>query len=441
MNLTEFVNKHIGKKVDFDGAFGAQCFTKNHYVLMGDWTYKPIQDVKVGDKVVGVDNKINTVVHTFVNEKDIVHIQTDLVDFFVTEEHPFYFANGDFLPAVYLTKEKPQLFDRENYIESGLTDNELRFFGFWLGDGNIAKHHDNKVDEIRITYGIKKRDFIKNLNLTGSEREHHETINAFVAGLLKREHEKLADIILRYCSEEKKLPLIFSNREYSLILEGFINADGSKKRKGYVISNTNLSLLYSLQAICIKLGYDTKTIRKAERHSVPIINGKVVKSVKPIYRLTINKKSRRTIKTKILERNRALVYNIETDGTHTYICNNYKVHNCVDLFRQYCKDVLRAGHTGAVEGAKDLFLRYADLPAECKYFDRISNTIPKIGDVLVWGATDKNKYGHVAICIGFDNENLIVFEQDGFKQDGAKLSVRTTKNLLGVLRFNGGSVL
>lgn len=114
---------------------------------------------------------------------------------------------------------------------------------------------------------------------------------------------------------------------------------------------------------------------------------------------------------------------------------------CVDLFRQYCKDVLRAGHTGAVEGAKDLFLRYADLPAECKYFDRISNTIPKIGDVLVWGATDKNKYGHVAICIGFDNENLIVFEQDGFKQDGAKLSVRTTKNLLGVLRFNGGSVL
>ena len=114
---------------------------------------------------------------------------------------------------------------------------------------------------------------------------------------------------------------------------------------------------------------------------------------------------------------------------------------CVDLFRQYCKDVLRAGHTGAVEGAKDLFLKYANLPAECKYFDRISNTNPKIGDVLVWGATEKNKYGHVAVCIGFDNENLIVFEQDGSKQDGAKLSVRTTKNLLGVLRFNGGSVL
>lgn len=115
---------------------------------------------------------------------------------------------------------------------------------------------------------------------------------------------------------------------------------------------------------------------------------------------------------------------------------------CTDLFRQYCKDVLRAGHTGAVEGAKDLYLNYANLPAECKYFDRISiqNGSPEIGDVLVWGATSKNKYGHVAICLGYDSVNdvIVVFEQDGFKQDGAKVAVRKRDNLLGVLRFHGG---
>lgn len=115
---------------------------------------------------------------------------------------------------------------------------------------------------------------------------------------------------------------------------------------------------------------------------------------------------------------------------------------CVDLFRQYCKDVLRAGHTGAVEGAKDLFLKYADLPAECKYFDRITNATPQIGDVCVWGATEKNKYGHVAICLGYDSEFdlILVFEQDGIKQDGAKIAVRSKNNLLGVLRFTGGRV-
>ena len=100
---------------------------------------------------------------------------------------------------------------------------------------------------------------------------------------------------------------------------------------------------------------------------------------------------------------------------------------------------MRAGHTGAVEGAKDLYLKYADLPAECKYFDRISDTTPQFGDVLVWGATPSNKYGHVAICLGYDVliDYLIVFEQDGFKQDGAKIALRMRNGLLGVLRFHG----
>ena len=116
---------------------------------------------------------------------------------------------------------------------------------------------------------------------------------------------------------------------------------------------------------------------------------------------------------------------------------------CVDLFRQYCKDVLRAGHTGAVEGAKDLYLKYADLPAECKYFDRISkeNGSPEMGDVVVFGATTANKYGHVAICLGYDAilDTMLVFEQDGLKQDGAKVAARLTNNLLGMLRFTGGN--
>lgn len=116
---------------------------------------------------------------------------------------------------------------------------------------------------------------------------------------------------------------------------------------------------------------------------------------------------------------------------------------CVDLFRQYCKDVLRAGHTGAVDGAKDLFLKYEDLPAECKYFDRISGITPRTGDVCVWGATSTNKYGHVAVCLGMDEntEYAIVFEQDGFKQDGAKIAARSLENLLGVLRPTCGSTV
>ena len=110
---------------------------------------------------------------------------------------------------------------------------------------------------------------------------------------------------------------------------------------------------------------------------------------------------------------------------------------CVDLFRQFCADVLSIPHTGAVDGAKDLFLNYDKMPGEKRYFSRVKETKSakyRAGDVAVWGATTANGYGHVALIVSTLGNSLVVFEQDGFKQDGAKISLRDRKNLLGVLR-------
>lgn len=113
---------------------------------------------------------------------------------------------------------------------------------------------------------------------------------------------------------------------------------------------------------------------------------------------------------------------------------------CVDLFRQYCKDVLNIPHTGSVEGAKDLFLNYEKMPLEKKYFKKIpaNKTLNmKFGDVVIWDKTPANKYGHVAIFITKIGEtNILVFEQNGITQNGAKLTYKTIENILGVLRFD-----
>lgn len=115
---------------------------------------------------------------------------------------------------------------------------------------------------------------------------------------------------------------------------------------------------------------------------------------------------------------------------------------CVDLFRQYAKDVLEIPkHTGAVEGAKDLWLNYQNLQKEMNYFERIrANCNPKQGDVAVWDGTPGNKYGHVAIVIcAWGKENLLVYEQDGTKKPGdegygARFKLRSKYRLLGYLR-------
>lgn len=111
---------------------------------------------------------------------------------------------------------------------------------------------------------------------------------------------------------------------------------------------------------------------------------------------------------------------------------------CVDLFRQYCQDVLETPHTGSVDGAKDLFLKYDDLPKERTYFKKNKGLSGiKAGDVIIWNETKTNSYGHVAIFLCRDNSDVVVLEQNGFTQDGVKISTKPTTGILGYLRFRG----
>lgn len=103
---------------------------------------------------------------------------------------------------------------------------------------------------------------------------------------------------------------------------------------------------------------------------------------------------------------------------------------CVDLYRQFCHDVLEIPHTGVVQGAKDLWLNYNSMSLMQKYFIKVDGPF-RPGDILVW---DGGQYGHVAIFLAFLDTNLIVFEQDGYKQDGAKISLLKPSGLLGGLR-------
>lgn len=110
---------------------------------------------------------------------------------------------------------------------------------------------------------------------------------------------------------------------------------------------------------------------------------------------------------------------------------------CVDVFRQYCKDVLKIPHTGGVVGAAELYTKYEAMPKEQQYFKCIPYTAgmqPEAGDVVIFGATKTNPYGHVALVLDSSSEEIAVFEQDGFKQDGAHVGSWDYARVLGFLR-------
>ena len=108
---------------------------------------------------------------------------------------------------------------------------------------------------------------------------------------------------------------------------------------------------------------------------------------------------------------------------------------CVDLYRAYCRDVLDIQQTPAVAGAKDIITK----PGVLEVTRDSALADYSRGDILVWDATSSNKYGHVAILVAvYNTKYFIVFEQDGFKLDGARLAFRSREGLLGCLWRKGG---
>jgi len=79
---------------------------------------------------------------------------------------------------------------------------------------------------------------------------------------------------------------------------------------------------------------------------------------------------------------------------------------CVDLIRQYIKEVLNQPQPRGVVGAKDFWTNYESDPNLNQYFNKIPKTqegIPSKGDIIVWGST-YGKFGHIAI-INWANVN------------------------------------
>lgn len=92
---------------------------------------------------------------------------------------------------------------------------------------------------------------------------------------------------------------------------------------------------------------------------------------------------------------------IDYDGAYGF--------QCVDLYRQYVKEVLGYPQSKPVPGAKDIWDSY--LP---EYYERIANTptgVPKVGDIMIWGSA-YGSYGHVAVVTGANEKTFSCFSQN-----------------------------
>lgn len=109
---------------------------------------------------------------------------------------------------------------------------------------------------------------------------------------------------------------------------------------------------------------------------------------------------------------------------------------CVDVAESYCK-FLWPGNNWPQElgfgNAKDLFNN-----SNPNYFRKINYSpglAPQQGDMVIYGATASNPYGHIAVVESATPSDIVVVEQNGFNPSGnAYVTHRTYANMIGFIR-------
>ena len=387
----EWRNATLGNGYDIDGYYGCQCLTAGHFVAMQDGSYKDVKDIKEGE-IVSTGNRV------IINKKrltTVYKVYTKIGNFKVSSDHRFILKDGQECYLKKILHKELNLDVTENKKIYNLTNNELRFLGFYLGDGTKKYRYKNStVPQIIITIGTQeKEDYLLSLGFNYHVNLHSNQ-KAKIFNLINKEHPNLVKLINNL--DEKNLPRFFTADQYKFIIEGYLKADGYKKRSQYICSSINKGLLLSIQYGCFLNGWQAKI-------SDPLIRKEtnLCKHPNPIYRLSINfKRQPNTKVTKIECIGDEYVYLLNLDGTHLYFADNVEHHNCWDFASEFWRNV------GFPQGyplisASSIYTMWTQYRWNnaayngTTYFTLITNLNDvKRGDFIVYNQFSANPYGH-----------------------------------------------
>ncbi|MDN5075425.1 replicative DNA helicase [Aliarcobacter butzleri] len=259
-----------------------KCLAKGTKVVMYDGTLKNVEDVEVGDKLMGDDSTPRNILSiTFGIEQMYWVRQNKAVDYRVNESHILSLKRsrtegkhkrGDILNInVKEFLEKSPKF-KSNYkgykVAVEFEEKELKiepyFLGLWLGDGSKSKVSIYTKDKEVIDY---LEDYSKKLGLELREYITENKCPEYSITKKKQIDGKTTFSLQKLLRDEnilnnKHIPqdyLINSTKNRLELLAGLIDSDGyyDKKVNGYEITFKDEDLAQQLKYLCDTLGFRT----------------------------------------------------------------------------------------------------------------------------------------------------------------------------------------
>lgn len=314
------------------------CFGKDTEVRMFDGSVKKIQDIQVGDLVMGPDSKSRTVLRTHSGIDDLYQIN------FVKNQQP-QITNGLHDLVLYQkTKEGrkqrrvkvQEAFKKSRWwyqnnpqkmVGFNLPHRSVKidpyYLGLWLGDGTAMNQRITTFDEEVVSWlkGYAERRGEEFLYKDGNVK-----IGFSLRG--KRSHQKGLIYELRKLGvlENKHIPQSYLNNEWEVrlrLLAGLIDSDGWLKDGMFYFSQSNKDFCLQVIELAQSLGFKTSLLENNQKSNV--LKGKyqswvvsIFGEIEKIPTLIKRKRYQRTGRAKVYDRSLLGIKNIEKVGKGQY---------------------------------------------------------------------------------------------------------------------------
>ena len=286
-----------------------KCLAKGTMVRMFDGSLKPVEELQVGEQLMGDDSLPRTILSTCRGREEMFEVeQANGDNYIVNKSHILSLKSSadftDISKNKRFSTEKIKDVDIEEYLnwpaqmkkyyrgyKVGVEykEQELQLdpyiMGLWLGDGTSSKPEITTADKEVSDY------LIKHFTSRGLVYKVYAGITySFTAGIKKSKDNFFRNALQGYeVIDNKHIPkqFLINSRDNRLkLLAGIIDSDGYKTRNSYEVTFKNEKLMDGLVDLCRSLGFRaTKKVKIAKYDC--ITKGKHYKGESLVYRCYI----------------------------------------------------------------------------------------------------------------------------------------------------------